>query len=145
MTVGEIMQQLKEMGCKLTPQRRMLVEALMEAGEAGLTADEIYQQVRAKYPEVGLDTIYRNLRMLTKLSVADEVKLPGKLARYSLVLQAHQHGLICLECGREIALTRCPIRELETVAREEHGFVIASHRIELFGYCMDCAEGRTTT
>lgn len=142
MTVEEILQHLKQMGCKLTPQRRMIVESLLETGDEQMTADDIYQKVRATYPEVGLDTIYRNLRLLVKLNVVDEVKLPGKLAQYSLNRRAHQHGLVCLECGVELPLGHCPIKELETVAREQHGFVISSHRIELFGYCPKCAEPR---
>ena len=142
MTVSKILQQLKEMGCKLTPQRRMLIEVMVAAGENGLAADDIYQQVRAIYPEVGLDTIYRNLRLFAKLAVVEEVKLPGKLARYSLNQQSHQHELICLECGKETPLTHCPIRELEALAKNEHGFTISSHRIELFGYCAECAPSR---
>lgn len=143
MTVDEILQQMKEMGCKLTPQRRMLIDVLLAAGDGALTADEIYQQIRAAYPEVGLDTVYRNLRLLVKLNIVDEVKLPGKLATYSINREAHHHGLVCLECGTEIPLAHCPIKELEAVAREQHGFVISSHRIELFGYCPDCDKVRS--
>ncbi|MFZ5824911.1 MAG: Fur family transcriptional regulator [Bacillota bacterium] len=142
MNVEQILQRMKQMGCKLTPQRRMIVEALLVAGDEQMTADEIYQKVCVTYPEVGLDTIYRNLRLLVKLNVVDEVKLPGKLAQYSLNRRAHQHELVCLECGNETPLGHCPIKELETVAREEHGFIISSHRIELFGYCPKCAETR---
>jgi Fe2+ or Zn2+ uptake regulation protein len=138
MTVDDVVQRLKETGCKLTPQRRMLVEVLVSSDPDGLTADAIFQRIRAVYPEVGLDTIYRNIRMLVKLNFVDELKWSGSLAHYALNRQMHQHGLICLDCGLEIALARCPIRELETIARSEYGFVIASHRIELFGYCADC-------
>lgn len=140
MTRDEVLQRLKEMGCKLTPQRRMLIDVLLNAGDAELTADEIYQQIRSTYPELGLDTVYRNLRLMVKLNIANEVKLPGKLAQYSLNRAVHHHELICLECGKEIPLAHCPIKELETLAREEHGFVISSHRIELFGYCLECSE-----
>jgi len=142
MTVDEVMQHLKETGCKPTPQRRMLIEVLVEAGQQPLTADAVYQQIRAIYPDVGLDTVYRNLRLLVRLGLVDEVKLPGKLAEYSLTREVHQHGLTCLECGKEIPLRHCPIKELETLARTEHGFEISSHRIELFGYCADCAAQR---
>lgn len=142
MTVDELMQQLKQMGCKLTPQRRMLVEALLEAGEGQLTADDIYQKVRTTYPDVGLDTIYRNLRLLVKLDVVAEVKLPGHLSRYALNRRAHQHALTCLDCGAEVPLGHCPIKELEVLAQQEHGFVITSHHIELFGYCPRCADAR---
>lgn len=142
MTVEEILQYLKQMGCKLTPQRRMIVEAMLACGENQMTADEIYQRVRTSYPEVGLDTIYRNIRLLVKLNVVDEVKLPGKLAQYSLNRMAHQHELVCLDCGTEMPLGHCPIKELEAVARQQHGFVISSHRIELFGYCPKCVDVR---
>lgn len=142
MRVDEILLQLKEMGCKLTPQRRMLVEVLLGAGDESMTADDIYQQVRVNYPEVGLDTVYRNLRLFIKLNVVEEVKLPGKLAQYAINRRAHHHGLVCLDCGTEIPLSHCPIRELETLAREEHRFMISSHRIELFGYCGECHDAR---
>lgn len=142
MQVDEILGRLREMGCKLTPQRRMLLDAMVAGGEEQ-TADEIYQAIRVVYPDVGLDTVYRNLRLLVKLNIVDEVKLPGKLARYCINTRMHQHGLVCLDCGTEIALGHCPIRELETLAREEHGFVISSHRIELFGYCGDCTTARS--
>lgn len=143
--VDDILQRMKEMGCKLTPQRRMLLEVLLAAAEREMTADEIYQQIRTVYPEVGLDTVYRNLRLLVKMNIVDEVKLPGKLAQYSINRSAHQHGLVCLDCGVEIPLGHCPIKELETVAREEHQFVISSHRIELFGYCKECHESRVSS
>ncbi|HYG60400.1 MAG TPA: Fur family transcriptional regulator [Symbiobacteriaceae bacterium] len=143
MTVEQILQQMKEMGCKLTPQRRMLIDALLAAGQTELTADEVYQQIRVTYPEVGLDTVYRNLRLLVKLDIVSEVKFPGKLAQYAINRHAHHHGLVCLECGKEIPLGHCPIRELETLAKEEHRFIISSHKIELFGYCEACQDIRS--
>lgn len=139
MTVEQVLQRLKEMGCKLTPQRRLIVEVLLDAGENALTADEIYQQVRRTYPEIGLDTIYRNLRLMVRLNVVNELKLTGRTAQYSLNREMHNHSLVCLECGVEIPLAHCPIKELEAVALEQHGFVISAHHIELFGYCPDCA------
>lgn len=142
MKADELLQRLKEMGCKLTPQRRMILDTLLNAGDQELTADEVYQKILSIYPDMGLDTVYRNLRLLVKLNVVDEVKLSGKLAQYTLNRQVHQHGLVCLDCGVEIPLGHCPIRELETVAREEHGFMISSHRIELFGYCPSCFQTR---
>lgn len=143
MTVEEVLQRMKEMGCKLTPQRRMLIDVLLAAGDGEQTADDIYQQIRATYPDMGLDTVYRNLRLLAKMSIVDEVKLPGRQAHYSLNRQAHQHGLVCLECGKEVPLRHCPIKELESIARTEHGFVISSHHIELFGYCEQCSGTRS--
>jgi Fur family zinc uptake transcriptional regulator len=142
MTSEQILKQLKEMGYKMTPQRRMLVEALLEAQKDGLTADDLYQKVRTAYPDMGLDTVYRNLRLLTRLNVVTEVKRPGKLAQYSLNRHVHSHSLTCLCCGIQTPLNHCPVKELEAIALEEHGFMITSHRIELQGYCPDCWASR---
>lgn len=138
MTSEQILKQLKEMGYKMTPQRRMLVEALLGADKDGLTADALYQTICTAYPDMGLDTVYRNLRLLTRLNVVAEVKRPGKLAQYSLNRHAHSHLLTCLCCGMQIPLNHCPVKELEAIAREEHGFMITTHRIELQGYCPEC-------
>jgi Fe2+ or Zn2+ uptake regulation protein len=138
MTSEQILKQLKGMGYKMTPQRRMLVEALLAADKDGLTADALYQTVCTAYPDMGLDTVYRNLRLLTRLNVVAEVKRPGKLAQYSLNRHAHSHSLTCLCCGTQIPLNHCPVKELEAIAREEHGFMITTHRIELQGYCPEC-------
>lgn len=137
MQAEEIIQRLKGQGYKLTPQRRKLVEILAQS-ETDLTAEEIYSQMKEVYPDVGLDTVYRNLHLLTKLGAVTALKLAGRNTVFALNRNAHHHALICLECGREAELTFCPIKEMEAAARAEHGYIIESHRIEIFGVCPFC-------
>lgn len=54
---------LKQKGLKLTPQRKLIIDAIHET-EAHLTAEEIIAHVQARVPEVHKSTIYRTLELL---------------------------------------------------------------------------------
>ena len=56
---------LKEKGLKLTPQRRLIVDAIHETN-VHLTTEEIIAHVQARMPEVHKSTIYRTLDLLEK-------------------------------------------------------------------------------
>ena len=55
--------QLREAGIRLTPQRAMVLDVVYHS-DGHLTADEVYEQVRAQSPYVDLSTVYRNLVFL---------------------------------------------------------------------------------
>ena len=52
---------LKENGLKVTTQRLAILEVLQSRPDTHLTAEEIYECVREKYPEIGLATVYRTI------------------------------------------------------------------------------------
>lgn len=54
---------LKENGYKLTTQRRVILDVILENQGKHLSPEEIYDSVRDKYPEIGLATIYRTLQL----------------------------------------------------------------------------------
>ena len=54
---------LKEKGLKVTNQRLMVLEALAACPDKHLTAEEIYEMVKADYPEIGLATVYRTIQL----------------------------------------------------------------------------------
>jgi Fur family ferric uptake transcriptional regulator len=72
---GEIVKKLTEQGYRLTPQRLMTISAI-ENSDGHISAEEIYAQVKAKYPQVNISTVYRTLELLKRLG------LPG-VWRYS--------------------------------------------------------------
>ncbi|GAH51618.1 unnamed protein product, partial [marine sediment metagenome] len=54
---GEIVKKLAEHGYRLTPQRLMIVSAI-EDSDGHISAEEIYAQVIAKYPQVNISTVW---------------------------------------------------------------------------------------
>ena len=57
---------LRSKGYKLTPQRRAVLDAFHEC-DPFPTAQQLLATVRKKHSNVSLDTIYRNLALLSNL------------------------------------------------------------------------------
>ncbi|MBE9482181.1 MAG: transcriptional repressor, partial [Chloroflexi bacterium] len=96
-------QTLKEKGYRLTPQRKVILEILHQTDEH-VTAENIYDRVRARLPRANKSTIYRTLELLKKLNLVAETNLGGNSVYYHHIEQAHHHHLVCQECGAIIDL-----------------------------------------
>lgn len=134
----EIIRILKEKGCKITPQRRAVIQSLLRFDKFP-TASEIFKDIRPSNPDVGLDTVYRNLNLLVGLGVVNQINLPGKEVKvFELATAKHHHHLVCLGCGEANCLNYCPVDEkgLQKAAGLE--FEIVGHSLELYGYCKKC-------
>lgn len=134
----EIIKKLRDRGCKITPQRRAVILSLQKF-EKFPTAQEVCNDVRQANPDVGLDTVYRNLNLLVGMGVVNQINLPGKdLKVFELATGKHHHHLVCLGCGEASCLNYCPVDEegLQKAAGSE--FLIVGHTLELYGYCNKC-------
>ena len=128
---------LRKKGYKITPQRRAVLTALDTCGQFP-TAQDILEAVRKMQPDVSLDTIYRNLTLLTELGIVHEVyRSAGNV--YEIVEQGHHHHhLVCTECGRTECIDICPMNEIYEKEAEKHGFLVTGHVFEFYGLCWSC-------
>ena len=130
---------LRERGLKATRQRDEIVRALQEAG-AHVTVDELYQRVRRKNPRLGYATVYRTLRLLAESGWASARRFGDGTARFEHRVEGKHHDhLICLGCGKIQEFENDRLEALqEQIARRE-GFRVREHKLELYGYCQNCA------
>jgi Fe2+ or Zn2+ uptake regulation protein len=136
--INVIIDKLKEKGYRITPQRRLIAEKIVNATSV-LTATEIWQAVREQFCDIGLDTVYRNLNMLVDLGIVTAIMGIGKEgARYELVCVAHHHHIVCVKCGQTICLDYCPINQQFLAMIRLHGYELIRHNMELFGLCNTC-------
>jgi len=139
MKIKEAYEILKEKGIRITPQRQALLELF--ADNKSYTARQVAEFLRPIYPGFSYDTVYRNLKLYCQLGLLTETMAPDGVARYSLNTGQHQHYFICLSCGEKVALNSCPIDEKRITLPRKVG-TITHHRIELFGECKTCEEGK---
>lgn len=135
----KIMEQFKNY--RLTPQRRIVLEILMENKEKHLSAEEVYQLSREKGYEIGLATIYRTLELLETLSLLHKMNFGDGKSRYELVEEIsahHHHHLICLKCEKVIEVEDDLLHQLEKVVESKYGFDIVDHSLQFLGYCSEC-------
>jgi Fur family ferric uptake transcriptional regulator len=127
-----------EHGMRATGQRRLIIDTFM-AAEPHMSIDELLAQVRLKDSRIGYATVYRTLKMLAECGIAQERHFDDGFARYELVRTENHHDhLICTICGRIIEFEEPRIEELQRAVADRYGFVIAHHRHELYGQCVEC-------
>jgi len=132
-----IIELLQSKGYKMTPQRRTVIKALFECGQFP-TAQDILEYAKKINPDMGIDTIYRNLNLLTEMGVLNQINIKSRDVSVFEIVTNHHHHLICLNCGKTECLDYCPVVEDSEKIGQENNFKIISHSLEFYGYCSTC-------
>lgn len=140
MKEDRVIEQLRKNGYKITPQRQEILKAFMDGSiDSPQSAEEIHRRVVERYPNISLDTVYRNLNILYDLEIVSRLNLWDGKSRYQLNSGDHHHHLVCLKCGAAEAIDFCPFQSFdEKKIEEEKKFEIRKHSFEIFGYCYLC-------
>jgi Fur family ferric uptake transcriptional regulator len=128
---------LLEKGYRLTPQRIMVVDALHGA-KPHISAEEIFQRVREKYPYANISTVYRTLDLLKELGLAAEISMGDGIVRYHARENSRHHHLVCTQCGSMSDLPESDLEPLEKSLIKNHGFKADINHMAIFGLCSKC-------
>jgi Fur family ferric uptake transcriptional regulator len=138
-----ILDNLKEKGYRLTPQRVMIVN-ILEESEGHISAEEIYSRLHDRYPYTNISTVYRTLELLKELGLATQTDLGEGIVRYHSQEKGHHHHLICKSCGRVEDLPESALFPLRDSLLKEYKFKAELRHMAIFGYCQKCLEeGKT--
>ncbi len=102
------------------------------------TAEMIFTDIRIRYPNVSLGTVYRNLGLLTELG---EIRhLPSEMGadRYDGKLEPHSH-FICRQCGEIQDLPPVKAEILRDSIGELFDGIIEEGRVVFSGLCRNCS------
>ena len=131
---------LRQHGYKITPQRRTVINAIVQSHEH-LTPAAIHEKVSRRNPGIGLVTIYRTLEILMELGLICEMHAGGSCRSYLIRRPAeHHHHLICSDCGTVVDFTDCELGGLERRLSRETSFKISGHLLEFLGQCRSCRQ-----
>ncbi len=133
---------LREMNLKVTTQRLAILQCL-QSGHRHVTAQELFERVNTRFPDIGFATVYRFLRSLTESKQATEVRMGGLPARYELTPKRHHDHLTCTKCGAIVEFENKTIENLQHKVAQQFGFQLTDHVLELYGICPTC-QGKTT-
>lgn len=128
---------IRDMGLKVTGQRLAILDAL-SCGRTHVTAQEVFEVIEKKHPDMGFATVYRFLRKLTEQGFASEVRMGGLPARYELKSKTHHDHLTCTNCSKIVEFENQKIELLQEEVAKSHGFLLTDHLLELYGVCEEC-------
>lgn len=139
--MNALKEDLKKKGYKLTPQRRAIVDTIIENEGQHLTAEEIYDKVKKNCPEIGLATVYRTITLLEELGIISRLDLNDGCSRYEIMHsnETHRHHhLICNNCNKVFEVQDDLLDGLENQIEKQYKFKILDHSVKFYGMCYEC-------
>jgi Fe2+ or Zn2+ uptake regulation protein len=136
-SVEELCGVFREKGLKVTPQRRLIFQALRDDVDHP-TVEDIYRKVQEVMPDVSLATVYHTLSDLEQMGELVQLDLAEGKSRYDPHTNNHHH-LVCLGCRRVLDVIR-DLDGLELSPGESSDYRIVRCDVVFYGYCPDCQE-----
>jgi len=129
---------IAKQGLKSTRQRDLILEFFL-ASQQHLSIEELYLKLRAKHPGIGYATVCRTLKLFSQAGIAHEIHFGDGQTRYEHVTADEHHDhLVCTSCGTIEEFENKAIEEIQLAVADSHGFLINSHKLELYGLCARC-------
>lgn len=129
----ELVELLRRRGLRATPQRRAIIDAVGSAG-GHVTAESVFDRVRAELPTISLKTVYETLHSLVAVGEMRELYLGAGPTRFDTTVGPHQH-LICLMCNRIEDIDF----DVDAVAVDQRqGFSVVRTDVIAWGRCPEC-------
>jgi Fe2+ or Zn2+ uptake regulation protein len=137
-----VLRQALEAGGQRFTEQRSAVYRFLASTEEHPTADEVFLAVRRNLPGISLATVYKSLETLVGCGLAVKLSYGDGSARYDGRTDPHHHAR-CLACGKVIDIAgHLPRYEVEQLREQAEGFTVVGYRLELSGYCSECAPAR---
>lgn len=126
-------------GLKSTSQRDKILKEFVDAGRH-LSAEELYARIRKIHPHIGYATVYRTLKLLAEAGLAEERRFEDGFTRYEFKAseRSHHDHLICTNCGEIVEFENERIEALQEDVAKKNGFLVQSHKLEIYGLCTRC-------
>ena len=125
-------------GLKSTRQRDVILDAFLSS-ERHMSIEELYLKLRARHPNIGYATVYRTLKLFSEAGIAREIQFGDGQTRYEHVAEGEHHDhLVCTRCGAITEFRNDTIEQLQDDIAKSYGFIIETHKMELYGQCAKC-------
>lgn len=121
-----------------TRQRGMILDIFLSTHQH-LSVEELYLKIKAGYPGIGQATVYRTLKLFVEAGLAREILLHDGQTRYEHIISGEHHDhMVCTSCNTIIEFEDETIENLQSEIASRHGFLIKSHKLEVYGLCANC-------
>ena len=125
-------------GLKSTRQRDIILECFLSS-ERHMSIEELYLKLRTRHPGIGYATVYRTLKLFAEAGIANEIQFGDGQTRYEHVNEGEHHDhLVCTRCGAITEFENESIEKLQAEVADSQGFLIETHKMELYGLCAKC-------
>ena len=134
--LAKLTEKLKLAGLKITPQRLEVLN-LFYGKKLHPTADEVWRNVRKKFPAIPKATVYNILDTFVEKGIV-KVLIIGKEMRFDFNTSFHGH-FVCKKCGKiyDVDLDCVGLGQGNLPVLSE-GHKVEDFQLNFFGICKNC-------
>ena len=136
MNSQSIINLFRDKGLKVTSQRLAIYSFILSRKDHP-TAEQIYQEMKEKYPTLSLGTIYKTLHLLKKIGLIQELGFNEGSIRYDPDMEVHIN-MVCSICGKIYDYKAENVKEMWNVIISDLGIKTKRQRIDIYYNCDDC-------
>ena len=126
-----------------TTKQRINIAKVFFSMKGHHSLEDIYQRVHQRVPSIGQTTVYRTVKLLCDIGLAEELQVGDGFARYEIVsAKQHHDHLVCKYCGKTVEFHLPEVEKIQQELAESHGFKLLDHHHILLGICPECAKKR---
>lgn len=135
----QTLEELQQAGYRSGGARRAVIQ-LLGRQECCLTAQEIFDGLRAEGHAVGIASVYRILDLLADQGFVQRVEIGDAITRFEPAHPGgdHHHHLVCNSCGKVEAFEDEGLEHALRQVERKTGYTTAGHDVLLRGACQDC-------
>ncbi len=128
---------LRTKGFKMTPQRELIFRSFFEM-DKHVSVDELYEIVRSIDRSIGYSTVWRNLKLICRVGLAQEVSIGDGITRYDRLTRIPHGHLFCLGCKKVVEFNADQIVGVLAQTAIENDFTNKGFKVEVQGFCGEC-------
>jgi Fur family transcriptional regulator, ferric uptake regulator len=133
---GAIEQACRDLGLRMTGQRRLIARILDEA-EDHPDVVELHRRAALVDNRMSLSTVYRTVKLLETEGIIERLDFRDSRSRYEQATREHHDHLINLDTGDVIEFRSEEIEALQTEIARRLGYRLVHHRLELYAVPLD--------
>jgi Fur family ferric uptake transcriptional regulator len=135
------LEELRRSGARSGGARGAVI-GYLAAQDCCLSAQELFDGLRAAGRKVGIASIYRVLDQLADLRLVHRVDFGHGITRFEAAQPdgAHHHHLVCDGCGKVDTFDDSALELALSRVAGAHGYALDDHDVVLHGACSDCRD-----
>jgi Fur family transcriptional regulator, ferric uptake regulator len=133
----QIADRLSSSGHRLTAQRMIVADALSSMRRT-VSAQELYDHLRAEHPYLGRATVFRALDFLVEAGLAQRFEGEGHVHVYTACAATHHHHLVCRNCGSSTDIDDSAVDSLIRKVLGRYDFALDHDALDFYGLCARC-------
>lgn len=119
-------------------EKRDAILSILKHTTSHPTAEWVYEKLSAQYPDAGIATVYRNLKILLEHGDIIKIDVGDGIDHYDADISEHYHFLC--RCCRRIYDIRTHELNFGTIPKKVNDLTIEDMSVVFTGICGECSE-----